>query len=251
MYVSDAMITGPLQTRIMVALREKEMSGKSLMKALRINSPGTIYPVLEILRERGLISYRVERLGSVRKKISFLTDFGKDHLRRLLMSAAKWYCCDVSIHMSRILSLVEELIDVGPEAKVLSTFEHESVSALLPKSKITFFEELPLPENGFDLALSFLGVGCIMGKESEEIKDYATQLYCSLIPGGNLLIVEIEKTDNMFAEILFSEMFGLVDAPGMTQEETEKILNDIGFEGVQVRASEGIIIASASKPHVA
>ncbi|MFW9851298.1 MAG: helix-turn-helix transcriptional regulator, partial [Candidatus Thorarchaeota archaeon] len=222
---SEAMITGPLQTKILVSLRDREMTGMELMKNLRIKSPGTIYPVLEVLRERGLISQREERDGSIRRKISFLTDEGNRHLRRHLMASAKWYCCDVAEPMNKILSLVGNKIDVKSNTKVLSTFEHEGVKALLDGSKVVFSEDLSLPLGEFDLVLSFLGIGCIMGKENEEINAYASQLYRTLKPGGSIIILEIEKTDNIFAEILFREMFGLDVPPGMSGEELKETLD--------------------------
>ena len=47
-------IEGTLQGKILALLVEGPLAGSDLMKQLNIRSPGTIYPALKLLREKGL-----------------------------------------------------------------------------------------------------------------------------------------------------------------------------------------------------
>ncbi|MFW9767226.1 MAG: helix-turn-helix transcriptional regulator [Candidatus Thorarchaeota archaeon] len=248
MSVSRSIITGPLQVKIMMALRSKQMTGTELMEKLGINSPGTIYPALETLRERGLIEQRTERTGSVRRKIASITETGAAELRNHLMSSARLFCCDVSLHMKRIIEVVRELVKIRPGQRILSTFEHEEVKRAYRQSNVTYSYNLDELSDTYDIVLSFLGVGCLIGKEVQEIWNYAHRLYRVLKEDGTLLIVEIEKTENVFAEVLFNDVFGLDESPGISTEELEEILTEVGLKDIHVTSKAGILYAVSKKP---
>ena len=108
---------------------------------------------------------------------------------------------------------MQTLIEVKRHQKVLCTLEHEELKRYLKGADITFSSDLKVSSDTYDLALSFLGVGCIIGKETSDIADYVNQLYLSLKRGGRVLVIESEKTDNMFSQILFEDVFGLKEPP--------------------------------------
>lgn len=60
MQTTEVEITGPLQAKIMRILKDEALCGVDIMDRLNLKSPGTIYPVLKVLRKRGLVDYRVE-----------------------------------------------------------------------------------------------------------------------------------------------------------------------------------------------
>ena len=78
------------------------------MKRLRLKSPGTIYPVLEVLRTKGLIDFKVETTGAARKKVYFLTEIGTQKMHDHLTSSVK-FCCDTSEHINKIFGTMKEL----------------------------------------------------------------------------------------------------------------------------------------------
>ncbi len=239
-------IAGNLQAKIMMLLREEQLCGVDLMKRLRIKSPGTIYPVLDVLRTKGLIDFKVETKGAVRKKVYFLTEVGTQKTRDHLTSSVK-YCCDTSEHVNKILEIVGGLIEINRKEKVLSTLDHDELKRFLKGADVTYSSDLQVSANTFDKALSFLGVGCLIGNETSDIANYVSQLYLSLKKGGVLLAIETEKTDSMFSQILFEDVFGLKEPPGLHPDELRAVLEKTGFANVSVTAKMGLLYAVAQK----
>lgn len=239
-------IAGSLQAKIMMILRDEQLCGVDLMKRLRIRSPGTIYPVLEVLRKKGLIEFKVETTGIARKKVYFLTSLGLQKIRDHLNSSVK-FCCDISNHISKLLETMQTLVEVKRHQKVLCTLDHQEMKRFLKGADTTFSSDLKVPSNTYDMALSFLGVGCLIGKEPSDITDYVNQLYISLKKDGLLLAIEIEKTDNMFSQILFDDIFGLREPAGLHQNELRAILEKTGFTNLSVTTKMGLLYAVAQK----
>ncbi len=246
MQPSQPEIAGSLQAKIMMLLREEQLCGVDLMKRLRIKSPGTIYPVLEALRTKGLIDYKSQTNGAARKKVYFLTETGTKKMHDHLTSSVK-FCCDTSEHVNKILGIVQELVEIKRREKVLSTLDHEELKRFLRGADVTYSSDLKVPADTYDTALSFLGVGCLIGNESSSIVDYVNQLYRSLRAGGRLLAIETEKTDNMFSQILFEDVFGLKEPPGLHEDELRAVLQKTGFTNISVTAKMGLLFAIAQK----
>ena len=97
------------------------------------------------------------------------------------------------------------------------------------------------------MALSFLGVGCLIGNETSDIANYVNQLYLSLKKGGVLLAIETEKTDNMFSQILFEDVFGLKEPPGLHPDELRAVLEKTGFTNLSITSKMGLLYAVAQK----
>ncbi len=247
MQALESEITGSLQAKIMMILRDEALCGVDIMSRLRIKSPGTIYPVLQALRRKHLVDYRVEAEGAVRKKVYFLTKTGRQQIREHLVRSAR-FCCDIPLHINRILENVKGLIEIKRHQKVLCTLEYDEVKRFLRVADVTFSYDLNVPFDTYDIALSLLGVGCLIGKETSDITDYVNRLHRSLRKGGSLLLIEIEKTDNLFTRILFEDIFGLKEPPGLQKEELKSILETIGFKTTEVIGKSGLLYALARKP---
>ena len=239
-------IAGNLQAKIMMLLREEQLCGVDLMKRLRIKSPGTIYPVLEVLRRKGLIDFKLEIKGAARKKIYYLTDIGKQKMRDHLSSSVK-FCCDTSNYVSKILKTVQELVQIKRHQRVLSTLDHEEIKLFLKSADTTYSTDLKVTPNTYDLSLCFLGVGCLIGRETSDIADYMNQLYLSLKKMGLVLAIEVERTTNMFSQILFEDVFGLKEPPGLEQNELRAVLEKTGFVNVSVTSKMGLLYAVGQK----
>jgi DNA-binding PadR family transcriptional regulator len=244
---SESEITGSLQAKIMMALREKRLCGVDLMSQLRIKSPGTIYPVLELLRKKGLVDFKVETNGAVRKKVYFLTTSGKQEIRDHLTRSAK-FCCDISKYITKILEDAEGLVEIKRHQKVLSTLDYEAIRRFLKAGDVTFSNDLKVPTDSYDMALSFLGVGILIGQERADAADYVKHLYGILKNDGQLLVIEIEKTDNIFSQILLEDFLGVGEIPGLQPEDLKSILEKNGFTTKEIISKKGLLYAVAQKP---
>jgi len=239
-------IAGSLQAKIMMLLREEQLCGVDLMKRLKIKSPGTIYPVLDILKTKGLIDYKVVTNGAARKKVYFLTEIGIEKMHNHLTSSVK-FCCDTTSHVNKILKIVQEHVKIKPREKVLSTLDHDEIKRFLKGADVTYSSDLKVPADTYEVVLCFLGVGCLIGRESSDIANYINQLYRCLKKGGFLLAIEVQKTDNMFSQILFEDVFGLKARPGLEQDELRMALEKTGFTNLSVTATMGLLFAVGRK----
>jgi DNA-binding PadR family transcriptional regulator len=247
MQASTSEITGPLQAKIAMMLKNEELCGVDIMGRLNIKSPGTIYPVLEELKNRQLIDYRLESKGATRKKIYFLTSMGREQLREHLINSARKFCCDPSLYIKEILTNINPMIKAKQHQKILCTLEYNEVKRFLRGADVTFSWDLRVPSDTYDLALSFIGVGCLIGKETADATDYISRIYRSLRKDGCLLAIEIEKTDNMFAKIFFEDIAGLKQLPGLQREELEGILKRAGFKATEIISKSGLLYAISNK----
>ena len=238
-------ISGPLQERIMILLRERSLCGKDLMKELRIKSPGTIYPVLEDLKRKEMIDFRLETSGAVRKKIYDLTAEGKKHLRESMTSSAKMFCCDTSLYAETVIRDARGIIDIKRHQKVLSTLDFVDLRGFLNGADVTYMSEPDRIVDQYDIILTFTGVGCLIGREQKNIAQYFASLRPKLREGGQILVVEIEKTDNLFARIFFEDIRNMSKQPGMSSKELEDILGTAGFNNVVVVRKSGLLYGLA------
>ncbi len=245
--VSKSTITGPLQERILMLLNYKPQCGKDLMNELGLRSPGTIYPVLDELRKKNLIDYRQEASGSVRRKTYELTAKGKSYVRGSLLNSAKMFCCDASLYVDTILHDAREVIDVKRNQKVLCTVETESVRRFLSEADVTYTPEIEAITDMYDIILAFPGIGCMVGKENIALPSYLGTLCRRLKSGGSILVVEIEKTDNLFAKIFFQDIRKLKKSPGMSPEGLSNVLNSVGLKTIDIKRKSGLLYAVARK----
>jgi DNA-binding PadR family transcriptional regulator len=242
---SKPTISGPLQERIMMLLREKPLCGKDLMKELRIKSPGTIYPALEELKRKEMIDFRLETSGAVRKKIYDLTAKGKKYLRESMTSSAKMFCCDPSLYVETVLRDAKGIIDIKRHQKVMSTLDYVDLRRFLNGADVTYASELDKIVDQYDVILTFTGVGCLIGGEQKNLAQYFASLRPKLRKGGQILVVEIERTDNLFARIFFEDIRKMSKQPGMSSKDLEGILSLAGFNNVVVISKSGLLYGLA------
>jgi DNA-binding PadR family transcriptional regulator len=242
---SKPTISGPLQEKIMILLRERSLCGKDLMNELGLKSPGTIYPVLEELRRKEMIDFQLETLGAIRKKTYDLTAKGKKYLRESMTSSAKMFCCDSSLYIETVLRDAKGIIDIRRHQKVLSTLDYVDLRRFLNGADVTYSTDVDDMGDRYDVILSFTGVGCLIGRTQKDLPQYFASLRSKLRKGGQLLVVEIERTDNLFATIFFKDIRNMSKLPGMSSKELEDILSKAGFNHVVISPKSGLLYGLA------
>jgi DNA-binding PadR family transcriptional regulator len=247
MQVQETEAYGPLQMKIAILLRDQPLCGVDIMKRLNINSPGTIYPVLEILTEKGFINYELEVVGSVRKKIYSLTKLGERKLKEQLSGWLNASCINWPTCSEVMLPTIKDLVSIKSDEKVLCTVAYDDVKRFLRDAEVTYSYDLEVEPGSFDIAISFLGVGCLLGRRMSAVSSYTNLLYRSLRRGGRLVIIETEKSDNIFTRIVFEDMIGLKEPAGLTSEELQKTLRDQGFQKIRILRKQGLLYGTASK----
>jgi len=215
------------------------------MKELGIKSPGTIYPALEELKRKEMIDFHLETMGAVRKKTYDLTVKGKMYLRESMTSSAKMFCCDTSLYVETVLRDAKGIIDIKRHQKVMSTLDYIDLRGFLNGADVTYITEVDKTTGQYDVILSFTGVGCLIGRGQKNLPQYFASLRPKLREGGQLLVVEIERTDNLFARIFFKDIRSMSKPPGMSSKELEDILSIAGFNNVVVTPKSGLLYGLA------
>ncbi len=248
MIFADTEIKGSLQAKIMLLLRENPMCGVELMKKLNIKSPGTIYPTLHSLERKGLIFHEIVRTEAAKKKIYKITPKGVQELSRLLSSWTKLTCCDWSAYIKRFINVINRYISIKKGEKILCTLDAKLTKEWLKDANVTYqFDLKNLKQNFYDKIISMIGVGTIMERKETSTIYYLSRLKKALKNGGILVALEIERTDNIWAEKYFVEIMGFKEHPGMTKDEFREILEKVGFKDVQVHSVSGILVSISSK----
>jgi hypothetical protein len=157
------------------------------------------------------------------------------------------FCCDPSLYVDTILRDAREVIDIKKHQKVLCTVENESVKRFLSGADVTYTTEVEAVTDLYDVILAFPGIGCMVGREKIVLPSYMSTLYQRLKSGGSMLVVEIEKTDNLFAKIFFEDIRKLKKSPGLSSEELSVVLNSVGFKTIDVQRKSGLLYAVAYK----
>ncbi|MFQ5831632.1 MAG: PadR family transcriptional regulator [Candidatus Thorarchaeota archaeon] len=219
------------------------------MDRLGLRSPGTIYPVLDSLKKKELIDFETVETGMTRRKVYFPTRYGIEHLRGYLVHAVKTFCNDESQLLARVMEDVTGLLQLKHRQRVLCTLNHESIRRVLAGNDLIFSEDAPVIRSHYDMVVSFLGVGCFMGNELNEITNRINHLKGALKGNGALVIIEIEKTDNIFARVYFEQFFGLKNPPGLDEDQLRMILEKNGFKNVIVKGIEGLLFSISRTGH--
>ena len=84
MQTPQAEIAGNLQAKIMMLLREEQLCGVDLMKRFPMKKPRAQFtPVLDVLRTKGLIDYRVKPKDDTQKNLFSNRDWTAKNARSL------------------------------------------------------------------------------------------------------------------------------------------------------------------------
>jgi hypothetical protein len=84
-----------------------------------------------------------------------------------------------------------------------------------------------------------------MGRNESDLSDYLASLRPKLRTGGQILVVEIERTDYMFARIFFEDIRKISKPPGMSSKELENTFSRAGFDHVTVLSKSGLLYGLA------
>jgi len=217
-----------------------------MMKALGIKSPGTIYPVLEDLSQKGLVSFQEEVVGAVRKKNYSLTEKGRNSLRDMLTKSTKLFCCDPSLYADTIFRDVRSLLRIEKSQRVLALFDHVNLRSITQGAEVTYASDIEEVDGKFEIIMSFGGVSCLYGAINGDREQLYASAYKKLQKGGVFLDIEIEKTDNLFARIFFEELRKMPTQPGMTVEELDRALSLAGFQTIKISQKSGLLYALAA-----
>jgi hypothetical protein len=79
------------------------------------------------------------------------------------------------------------------------------------------------------------------------LKVYVAQLHRTIRNNGSLLIIEIEKSDNIFTRLFFEDIIGFKEPPGLSRDELVKCLGDSGFENIEVTCKSGLLYSISKK----
>lgn len=246
MSVQKANVLGPLQLKIVLALRDDSLCGVDLMKRLHLKSPGTIYPVLNTLHNKKYIDYNLESEGIIRKKKYFITDFGLNQIKDQL---SDWSlgCLRCSTTSERILKTLKDLYEFKITDKILCSFKDIEIQNFLTNYHVQYSNKDINKNDTFDLIINFIGVGLLWGKENTELTTYVKSLYQSLRNNGKLITIEFQKTDNILAQILFVDVLGLQEPAGLSADRLNEVLVGSGFKDIKITSREGLLYAIGQK----
>ena len=235
-----------MQIRIALALTDEPICGVHLIHRLNIKRPGTKNPVLNTLHQKSLIDFHLETEGSVRKKTYFLTDNGLTHLREQL---ADWSTCCMKCSSipQRIIKTFKELFVIKNTDTIFITFKDSEIQHYFEGAKIFYSNKENMEPNSFDVIINFLGVGFLWGKGFSDLTSYIKILYQSLHDNGQLITVEFEKSNNILAQILFVDIFGMQETAGLDSKTLTEIFVKTGFKNVTVTARDGLLYAIGNK----
>ncbi len=151
------MITGHLKILTLKFLNKEPLSGYSLMKKIKdatgkMPSPGSIYPMLEILLEERLVEFKQDR----RKKIYYLTKKGKLKIRQLKKKKEE------------IINNITELMQIL--GNVCEKNEHYFFKNALNHIKMGSFPLMHLQPELSELKAAIIKKGGKKNKNSEKIR---------------------------------------------------------------------------------
>lgn len=248
-FVKNTKIEGTLQGKILALLIEGPLAGSDLMKKLSIRSPGTIYPVLKSLREKELIEFASEHVKG--KKPYILSEKGVLELKKIMLGIGRGFYSRYleSLAADLVVTLKKMNVTISPKQKVLSTLLYQPIKHWLEKSDATFlplFEEI---SGTYDLIVCG-GAATLMayGWRKTEFTNYLFNLVTSLEPGGTFVILENEKTDNIFVDMLFKEILGFNRVTGLSEEEMRNLLESYDLQVSYILSRRGVLLGIATKP---
>ena len=241
-------VKGMLQWKVLATFIEGSFTGAEIMRRLRLSSPGTIYPILKTLREKGLIEYALEQ--SPVKKVYVLSNDGIKELIKIMHAIGnKFIIRHVSSYTSSLLEVLEPVIDITQCEKVLSTLHFQSIQDWLKNKDVTYLAILEKPSSTYNLILT--GLVCTFkaygGKEAD-FTTYTSSLVKSLQPGGTLIMVELEKSANFISKGFFNSILGFTEVPGLSDEDMRNCLKEHNLHLKHIYHTDGMIISISTKP---
>ena len=237
---------GPLQLKVLLALRESPTFGFDLMKKLGIKSPGSIYPELKLLRSRGLIEIKTM---VKRKKYYVLSEKGQQQLQTMLLDISrKYYASYLNPYLKPFIQIMGEIVKRIPNPKILSNIDYKAVKEWLDEKDVVYQRFLEEPKGRYNLVITqMIGTMISQGWRKEETTQYLSKIVESLEPESIMVMVEIERIKNIFNEMFFREVLGFDKAPGITETELKELVEGYNLKIIELKKEMGILICSLTK----
>jgi len=237
-----------LQWKVLATFIEGSFTGAEIMRRLRLSSPGTIYPILKTLREKGLIEYALEQ--SPVKKVYVLSNDGIKELIKIMHAIGnKFIIRHVSSYTSSLLEVLKPVIDITQCEKVLSTLQFQSIRDWLKNTDTTYLNIFEKPSSTYNLIL--MGLVCTFkasGLKEDDFTAYTSAMVKSLQPGGTLVMVELEKDTHLISRAFFNSILGFNEVPGISEEEMRICLKGHNLNFKNVYHKDGMLISISTKP---
>jgi DNA-binding PadR family transcriptional regulator len=241
-------IGGTLQWKVLATFIEGSFSGSDIMKKLKLRSPGTIYPVLRTLREKGLIESAPERAAG--KKLYVLSKDGVQEIKNILLEISRRYFSRYAgPYTSSVVEVLRDVIELDHYANVLSTLTYEPIKEWLRNTDATYLNIFDTPPSTYDLVLS--GLVCTLmayGCKKDAFTAYLSSLVKSLQPRGTLIMVELEQTDNLIVSMFFQDVLGFSRVPGVSENDLRDVLKSYGVKVGNVYRKRGMLISTSTTP---
>jgi len=240
---------GPLQLKVLLTLTEGPSFGTNLMKKLGIMSPGTIYPVLQILERKGLIEVKTI---AKKKKYYVLSEKGKQQIQNLLFDIGrKFFSTYLDPDLFPWIRILDETIRLTPNTRILSNIDYEPVRHWLSNMDVTYKQFLEEPERSYNFAITQIVATMILYDwRKEELSRYFSKIVESLEPESTMVMIEIEKVDNIFVKMFFRKVLGFTKVPGITETELKELIESYGLEVTSIKKEMGILICISKKPKI-
>ena len=231
----------PLQLKVLLTLTEGPSFGLDLMKKLKIKSPGTIYPELKLLKSRGLIEIQAK---TEKKKIYVLSEKGKQLLQQQLFDIGrKYFNVSVTPYLEPLIQMLDDTIKLTPELKILSNGGYEPTKQWLHHMDVTYQQFPEEPQGRYNLAiLDLIGTLIHYGWKKKELYNYLSRIIESLEPESMMIMIEIERVKNMFANMYLQDVLGFTKVPGITDTELKKLIESIGLKVINIKKEQGLLI---------
>jgi len=221
------------------------------MGELDLRSPGTIYPVLKVLRRDGYIENAPDWTPGNKRYV--LTDKGKEQIKIVMLNTGRRYFAHyVDPYVSSLIGELKSIIPIDSKEKVMfvTLYEHAPIRQWLTPINATYLHFFDKPADVYDLIICcMLGTLMSSGWRTDEFTAYFPVILKSLRPGGTLIVIENERTANIYVELFFKEIIGFSKPPGFSKEELRNLLKSYNLSVEDVLDRRGLLIGISTKPN--
>lgn len=244
---------GMFQVRLLLMLKERPMYGLEITEELERNSgwrpsPGTIYPALKRLGEKGFISFERTTSSGNKRKVYHLTEKGEEQLKKILSLTCHYYDCKLRERLKDFYEKAVECARIENGDMVLVSPPDPDLLDICKREDNIKVLTFP-PENMDEISGDSVDTGIVylggLSSKDDRLAPIKT-MGCKIRTGGRLVVLGPEKSDNIWLESFFQYILGAPDY-GFTPEELEGLLKDLDFSDLDIFVDKGFIIAGGVK----
>jgi len=256
---------GMFQVKLLLMPKDRPMYGLEIAAELEKSSgwrpsPGTLYPALKKLEEKGFISFEKVTSSGNKRKLYSLTEKGEGELAKIFSLTCYYYDCKLRDCLKDFYRKAVELAGLGKDDQVLVSppdpdlldmcsgkvdgrvLAHPFISGLSRKEKVEYVDVEELPEESLDKVILNLG----SSSSHDDMWAIIKSAYQKLKTEGVLVSLAPEKSDNIWVESFYRHVLGTTDY-GIDPEELEGVLLERGFRKLKVSADREIILTRCVK----